>query len=153
MSWTGPGLDRMVLVWTHPLLDWWYHGSHRGWQYTIKCNWECISGCTGGCAWEWLSSVLGYILGGILWSAFRVDFREYTGSVSNGSSFGPGQFYRSAWQRPHPIKNRRFFKWTITLRPQILIRECRVWYVKYVAQHGASFGCLQFSISSNLSKQ
>jgi len=27
-------------------------------------------------------------------------------SVSNGSSFGPGRFYRSAWKRPYPIKNR-----------------------------------------------
>jgi len=63
-------------------------------------------------------------------------------SVSNGSSFGPGRFYRSAWQRPYPIKNRRFFKRTITLRPQILIREFSVWYVKYAAQHSTSFGRL-----------
>jgi hypothetical protein len=74
-------------------------------------------------------------------------------SVSNGSSFGPGQFYRSAWQRPYPIKNRRFFMRTITLRPQILVREFSVWYVKYAAQRGASFGSLRFSISSNQSKQ
>jgi len=74
-------------------------------------------------------------------------------SVSNGSSFGPGRFYRSAWQRPYPIKNRRFFKRIITLRPQILIREFSVWYIKYVALHGASFGRLRFSISSNLSKR
>jgi len=74
-------------------------------------------------------------------------------SVSNGSSFGPGGYYRSAWQRPYPIKNRRFFKRTITLRPQILIREYSVWYVKYAALHGASFGCLRFSISLNLSKR
>jgi len=74
-------------------------------------------------------------------------------SVSNGSSFGPGGYYRSAWQRPYPIKNRRFFKRTITLRPQILIREYSVWYVKYAALYGASFGRLQFSISFNLSKR
>jgi hypothetical protein len=74
-------------------------------------------------------------------------------SVSNSSSFGPGRFYRSAWQRPYPIKNRRFFKRTITLRPQILIREFSVWYVKYAAQRGASFGRLRFSISLNLSKR
>jgi len=74
-------------------------------------------------------------------------------SVSNGSSFGPSWFYRSAGQRPYPIKNRRFFKRTITLRPPILIREFSVWYVKYAAQHGASFSCLQFSISLNLSKR
>jgi hypothetical protein len=73
--------------------------------------------------------------------------------VSNGSSFGPGRFYRSAWQWPYPIKNRRFFKWTITLRPQILIREFSVWYVKYAAQRAASFGRLWFSISFNLSKR
>jgi len=42
---------------------------------------------------------------------------------------------------------------TITLRPQILIREFSVWYVKYAAQHGASFGGLRFSIFLNLSKQ
>jgi len=74
-------------------------------------------------------------------------------SVSNGSSFGPGGYYRSTWQRPYPIKNRRFFKRTITLRPQILIREYSVWYVKYAALHGASFGRLWFSISLNLSKR
>ena len=74
-------------------------------------------------------------------------------SVSNGSSFGPGGYYRSAWQRPYPIKNRRFFKRTITFRPQILIREYSVWYVKYAALHGASFGRLRFSISLNLSKR
>jgi len=73
-------------------------------------------------------------------------------SVSNGSSFGPGGYYRSVWQRPYPIKNRRFFKRTITLRPQILIREFSVWYVKYAALHGASFGRLRFSISLILSK-
>ena len=70
-----------------------------------------------------------------------------TCSVSNGSSFGPGRFYRSAWQRPYPIKNRRFFKQTITLRSQILIGEFSVWYVKYAALHGASFGHLRFLIS------
>jgi len=74
-------------------------------------------------------------------------------SVSNGSSFGPGRFYRSVWQWPYPIKNRRFFKRTITLTPQILIREFSVRYVKYAAQRGASFGCHQFWISLNLSKQ
>jgi hypothetical protein len=74
-------------------------------------------------------------------------------SVSNGSCFGPGGSYGSAWQRPYPIKNRRFFKQTITLRPQILIREFSIWYVKYVALHGASFGCLRFSISLNLSNR
>jgi len=73
-------------------------------------------------------------------------------SVGNGSSFGPGQFYRSLWQRPYPMKNRRFFKRTITFRPQILIREFSVWYVKYAAEHGASFGHLRFSISLNLCK-
>jgi len=26
-------------------------------------------------------------------------------SVSNGSRFGPGGYYRSAWQRPYHIKN------------------------------------------------
>jgi hypothetical protein len=31
-------------------------------------------------------------------------------SVNNGTSFGPGRFYRSAWQLPYPIKNRPFFK-------------------------------------------
>jgi len=50
-------------------------------------------------------------------------------SVSNGSRFVPGRFYRSAWQRPYPIKYGRFFKRTITLRPQILIREFSIWYV------------------------
>ena len=74
-------------------------------------------------------------------------------SVSNGSSFGPGGYYRSAWQWPYPIKNRLLFKRTITLRPQILIREFSVWYVKYVALHGASFGRLRLSISLNLSKR
>jgi len=74
-------------------------------------------------------------------------------SVSNGSSFGPGGYYRSAWQRPYPIKNRRFFKRTITLWPQILIREFSVCYVKYAALHGASFGRLRFSISLILSKR
>jgi len=33
-------------------------------------------------------------------------------SVSNGSMFGTGRFYRSAWQWPYHIKNRQFFKWT-----------------------------------------
>jgi len=77
----------------------------------------------------------------------------YVSSVSNSSSFGPGGYYRSAWQRPYPNKNRRFFKRTITLRPQILIREYSVWYVKYATLHGASFGRLRFSISLNLSKR
>jgi len=63
----------------------------------------------------------------------RGGFSRAAIGVSNGSSFGPGRFYRSAWQRPYPIKNRRFFKRTITLRPQILIREFSVWYVKYAA--------------------
>jgi len=74
-------------------------------------------------------------------------------SVSNGSRFGPGRFYRSAWQWPYPIKNRRFFKRTVALWLQILIREFSVWYIKYVATYGASFGRLRFSISSNLSKR
>jgi hypothetical protein len=29
--------------------------------------------------------------------------------VSNGSSFGPSWVYRSTWQWPYPIKNRRYF--------------------------------------------
>ena len=74
-------------------------------------------------------------------------------SVSNGSSFRPGQFYRSAWQRSYAIKNWRFFKRTIALWLQILIREFSVWYIKCVALYGASFGCLRFSISSILSKR
>jgi len=74
-------------------------------------------------------------------------------SVSNGSSFGPGRFYRSAWQRPYPIKNRRFFKRTIALWLQILIREFSVWYIRCVAVYGACFGRLRFSISSNPSKR
>jgi len=74
-------------------------------------------------------------------------------SVSNNSSFGPGGYYRSASQRPYPIKNRRYFKRTITLRPQILIREFSIWYVKYAALHGASFGRLRFSISLILNKR
>jgi len=78
---------------------------------------------------------------------------ELYDSVSNGSSFGPGQLNRSAWQWPYDINNRQFFQWTITLRPQILIREFSVWYVKYAAPHGASFGSLRISISSNLSNR
>jgi len=74
-------------------------------------------------------------------------------SGCNGSSFGPDGYYRSVWQRPYPIKNRRFFERTITVRPQILIREFSVWYVKYATLHGASFGRLRFSISLILSKQ
>ena len=50
-------------------------------------------------------------------------------SVSNGSSVVPGRFYRSLWKRPYPIKNRRFFKRTIALWLQILIREFSVWYI------------------------
>jgi hypothetical protein len=73
--------------------------------------------------------------------------------VSNGSSFGPGQFYRSAWDRPYPIKNRQFFRRTITLRPQILNREFGVYYVQYAAPRCAEFGGLQFLISLNLSKR
>jgi hypothetical protein len=42
---------------------------------------------------------------------------------------------------------------TINLRPQLLITEFSVWYVKYAALHGASFGRLQFSISLNFSKR
>jgi len=72
-------------------------------------------------------------------------------SVSNGSSFRPGRFYWSAWQRPYPIKNRRFFKRTIALWLQISIREFSVWHIKYVTSYGASFGRIRFSISSNLS--
>ena len=74
-------------------------------------------------------------------------------SVNNGSAFRPGRFYRSAWEWPNPIKNRRFFNRTITLRPQILISEFSVWYVSYAALHGTSFGHLRFLISSNLSKR
>jgi len=73
-------------------------------------------------------------------------------SVSNGSSFGAGRFYRSTWQQPYPTKNGRFFMRTITLRPQILKREFSVWYIKYGAPHSASFGDLRFLISSKLSK-
>ena len=36
-----------------------------------------------------------------------------TASVSNGSRFGQGGYYRSAWQWPYHIKNRRFFKRTV----------------------------------------
>jgi len=89
----------------------------------------------------------------VVCSATRNKVSCRWGSVSNGSSFVPGRFYRSAWQPPYPINNRRFFKRTITLRPQVLIREFSVWYVKYVAPHAASFGPLRFSISSNLSKR
>ena len=74
-------------------------------------------------------------------------------SVSNSSSFVPGWFYRSAWQQPYPLNNRRFFKHTIALWLQILIRESGVWYIEYVASYGASFGRLRLSISSNLSKR
>jgi len=48
-------------------------------------------------------------------------------SVNNGSSFGPGRFYRSAWQQPYHINNQRFSKQTITLKQQILIRDSSVW--------------------------
>jgi len=88
-----------------------------------------------------------------LWIEHPGAYMKAGSSVRNGSSFGPGRFYRSAWQWPYPIKNRRFFKQTITLRPQILIREFSVWYVKYAALHGASFGSLRLSISLNLSKR
>jgi len=74
-------------------------------------------------------------------------------SVSNGSSFGPGRFYRFAWQQPYPIQIRRFCKRTIALRPQLLIGEFCVWYVTYATWRGASFGDLRFSISLNLSKR
>jgi hypothetical protein len=87
-----------------------------------------------------------------LWSILRVQCHVLY-SVSNGSSFGPGRFYRSAWQWPYPIKNWRLFKRIVTLRPQILIREFSVWYVKYAARWGASLGHLWFSISLNLSKR
>ena len=99
-------------------------------------------------AWVWRCSWRPW------WSELRDALRgcDLACCVSNGSSFGPGRIYRSAWQRPYPIKNRRFFKRTITLRPQILIREFGVRYVKYAAQHGASFGHLRFLISLNLSK-
>jgi len=50
-----------------------------------------------------------------------------TDSVSNGSIFGTGRFYRSASQRSYHIKNRRFFKRTAQLSPPILIREYRAW--------------------------
>jgi len=83
----------------------------------------------------------------------RSNIHRVPCSVSNGSSFVPDRFYRSAWQRPYPIINRRFFKRTITLWLQILIREFSVWYIKYVASYGASFGRLRFWISSNLSKR
>jgi hypothetical protein len=57
----------------------------------------------------------------------------------------------SVWQWPYPIKNRGFFKGTITFRLQTLIREFSVWYIQYGAQRGASFDSLQCSISLNLS--
>jgi len=79
--------------------------------------------------------------------------KQHPRSVRNGSRYGPGGYYRSVWQRPYPIKNRRFFKRTIALWLQILIREFSVWYIKYVASYGASFGRLRFSISLNLSKR
>jgi len=87
-----------------------------------------------------------------LFLTIRRFWPSYTASVSKRSSFGPSRFYRSVSQQPYPIKNPRFFKRTITLRPQILIGEFSIWYVKYAALHGASFGCLRFLISWNLSK-
>ena len=72
-------------------------------------------------------------------------------SVSNGSSVGPGRLYGSVWQHPYTFNNRRFLKRTITLRLQTSIPEFSVWYVEYSAPHGASFGSLGLSISSNLS--
>jgi len=74
-------------------------------------------------------------------------------SVSNGSSFGPGQFNKSAWQLIYPTKNRQFFMRTTTLRPQIFNRGFGVWYVQYATPCGASYGGLRFSISSNLSQR
>jgi len=68
------------------------------------------------------------------------------GNVSKGSSVGPGRFYRSEQQQPYPIKNEPFFKQTITLRPQILIRQFSDCYVKYSAEHGESFCSLIFDI-------
>jgi hypothetical protein len=75
-------------------------------------------------------------------------------SVSNGSGFGPGWFYRSAWHRRYPIKNRRLFKRAITLMPQILIRAFSVWYVKYAARAAhllaiSDFRYLQISASGS----
>jgi len=82
----------------------------------------------------------------------RKVFDALLTSVSTGSSLASGRVHWSAWQWPYRFKNRRFFKCTITLRPQILIREFRVWYVKYTALHWETSGGLRFSISSNLSK-
>jgi hypothetical protein len=52
-----------------------------------------------------------------------------------------------------PHQKSTIFMQTITLRSQILIREFSVWYVKYAALHGTSFGRLQFLISLILSKR
>jgi hypothetical protein len=45
-----------------------------------------------------------------------------------------------------------FAKWFPQLSPPIFIIKFRAWYVKYAALHGISFGGVQCSISSILSK-
>jgi len=52
-----------------------------------------------------------------------------------------------------PHQKSTIFKRTIILRPQISIREFSVWYVRYAALRGASFGRLRFLISLNISKR
>jgi len=75
------------------------------------------------------------------------------GSVSNGSIFGTGWLYWSAWQWLSHINNQQFFKRTAQSSPPIVIRQCRARYVKYATLHGASFGWLRSSITLKLSKR
>jgi len=82
-----------------------------------------------------------------------VESDEDSASLSNGSRFEHGGYYRSSWQQPYHIQNRRFFKQTVQLSPRILVRTFSIWYIKYAALHGSSFGVLRFSISRKFSKQ
>jgi hypothetical protein len=52
------------------------------------------------CTWRLRWSELRDTLGGRDQASLEMH------CVSNCSSFGPGRFYRSAWQLPYPIKNR-----------------------------------------------
>jgi len=111
---------------------------------------ECISKFTWSRPQSVSPNMLNYRLQGHLQTCLIMSWES---RGSNGSIFGTGRFYRSAWHRPYHIKNRRFFNWTAQLSPPILIRQFRAWYASYATLHGASFGRLRFLISSKLSKQ
>jgi hypothetical protein len=133
--------DRELMINTQLHLLWHPQGICKQEQFWLEAHWNRVRRWDTNRKWESTISP-------------KQSVRSNDGnSVSNGSIVGQFQLYRveksTELAGSVPVVTIQFRWWS----PPILLREFRPWYVNYAALHGASFGHLQFSISSKLSKQ